>query len=100
MAKMLLIHLFFFFFFLFILLSHYFIFSSGMLNNILCQMCGRMYFPIFLLSVGLFTLVYIEAKACQPKSFNSVLFQRILPNQLYNRMRSLIKLEIVTFSSI
>ena len=57
MAKMLLSQLFFFFFWL----SHYFIFSSGMLNNILSQMCGRLYFPIFLLSVGLFTLMYIDS---------------------------------------
>ena len=35
----------------------YFIFSSGMLNSMLSQMCGRLYFPIFLLSVGLFTLI-------------------------------------------
>ena len=52
---------FFCFYFLFILLSHYFIFSSGILNNILSQMCGRLYFPIFLLSVGLFTLMYIDS---------------------------------------
>ena len=52
----------FFFVCLFVfLLSHYFIFSSGMLNNILSQMCGRLYFPIFLLSVGLFTLMYIDS---------------------------------------
>ena len=30
--------------------------SSGILNSRLSQMCGRLYFPIFLLSVGLFTL--------------------------------------------
>ena len=47
--------------FFFVLLSHYFIFSSGMLNNMLSQMCGRLYFPIFLLSVGLFTLMYIDS---------------------------------------
>ena len=66
MAKILLSHFLFilFFvlvFFLFIFLSHYFIFSSGILNNILSQMCGRLYFPIFLLSVGLFTLMYIDS---------------------------------------
>ena len=27
----------------------------------LSQMCGRLYFPIFLLSVGLFTLMYIDS---------------------------------------
>ena len=37
---------------------NYFIFSSGMLNNKLSAMCGRLYFPIFLLSVGLFTLLF------------------------------------------
>ena len=41
--------------------SSYFIFSSGMLNSMLSQMCGRLYFPIFLLSVGLFTLMYIDS---------------------------------------
>ena len=46
---------------IFFLLNYYFIFSSGMLNNILSQMCGRLYFPIFLLSVGLFTLMYIDS---------------------------------------
>ena len=35
----------------FFFVDHYFIFSSGMLNNILSQVCGRLYFPIFLLSV-------------------------------------------------
>ena len=39
----------------------YFIFSSGMLNSKLSQMCGRLCFPIFLLSVGLFTLIYIDS---------------------------------------
>ena len=39
----------------------YFIFSSGRLNRMLSQMCGRLYFPIFLLSVGLFTLMYIDS---------------------------------------
>ena len=43
------------------LLNHYFIFSSGILNNILSQMYGRLYFPIFLLSVGVFTLIYIDS---------------------------------------
>ena len=33
------------------LFSSYFILSSGMLNSKLSQMCGRLYFPIFLLSV-------------------------------------------------
>ena len=65
MAKMLLSH------FFFILLSHYFIFSSGMLNNILSQMCGRLYFPIFLLSVGLFTLMYIDSLIVLAKLLSS-----------------------------
>ena len=48
---------FFFFFFFLFLFSSYFILSSGMLNSKLSQICGRLYFPIFLLSVGLFTLI-------------------------------------------
>ena len=56
----------------FILLSHYFIFSSGMLNNILSQMCGRLYFPIFLLSVGLFTLICIDSLIVLAKLLSSL----------------------------
>ena len=44
-----------------IMLIIYFIFNSGMVNNILSQMCGRLYFPIFLLRVGLFTLMYMDS---------------------------------------
>ena len=47
----------------------YFIFSSGMLNSKLSQMCGRLYFPIFLLSVGLFTLIYIDSLIVLAKLF-------------------------------
>ena len=64
--------IFFLFFFLFILLSNYFIFSSGMLNNILSLMCGRLYFPIFLLSVGLFTLMYIDSLIVLAKLLSSL----------------------------
>ena len=37
----------------------YFVFSSGVENRTLSQMCGRLYLPIFLLRVGLWTLMYI-----------------------------------------
>ena len=43
------------------LFMSYFIFSSGRLNRMLSQMCGRLYFPIFLLRVGLFTLMHIAS---------------------------------------
>ena len=43
------------------LLYSYFFFNSGMENRILSQMCGRLYFPIFLFRVGLFTLMYIDS---------------------------------------
>ena len=36
-------------------------FNSGMENISLSQMRGRLYFPIFLLRVGLFTLMYIDS---------------------------------------
>ena len=52
--------------------DHYFIFSSGMLNNILSQMCGRLYFPIFLLSVGLFSLIYIDSLIVLAKLLSSL----------------------------
>ena len=34
-----------------VLLIRFFIFSSGIVNKILSQICGRLYFPIFLLRV-------------------------------------------------
>ena len=37
------------------------ILSSGMVNRTLSRMCGRLYFPIFLFRVGLFTLMYISS---------------------------------------
>ena len=37
----------------------YFVFSSEMENRTLSQMCGRLYLPIFLLRIGLLTLMYI-----------------------------------------
>ena len=52
--------------------EHYFIFRSGILNNILSQMCGRWYFPIFLLSVGLFTLIYIDSMIVLAKLLSSL----------------------------
>ena len=39
-------------------ISIYFKFSSEMLSRTSSQMCGRWYFPIFLLRDGLFTLMY------------------------------------------
>ena len=35
----------------------YFVFSSGMDCNRLSHRCGRLYFPMFLFNVGLFTLM-------------------------------------------
>ena len=56
----------------FFFVEHYFIFSSGMLNSLLSQMCGRLYFPIFLLSVGLFTLIYIDSLIVLAKLLSSL----------------------------
>ena len=53
-------------------ICNYFIFSSGMLNNKLSQICGRLYFPIFLLSVGLFTLIYIDSLIVLAKLLSSL----------------------------
>ena len=39
----------------------YFVFSSEMENRTLSQMCGRLYLPMFLLRVGLLTLMYIAS---------------------------------------
>ena len=42
--------------------NHYwFIFSSGMDCNNPSHRCGRLYFPIFLFNVGLFTLMYMAS---------------------------------------
>ena len=54
------------------LITSYFIFSSGRLNRMLSQMCGRLYFPIFLLSVGLFTLMYIDSLIVQATVLSSL----------------------------
>ena len=43
-----------------------------MLNSMLSQMCGRLYFPIFLLSVGLFTLMYIDSLIVLAKLLSSL----------------------------
>ena len=56
----------------FFFFPYYFIFSSGILNSILSQMCGRLYFPIFLLSVGSFTLMYIDSLIVQAKLLSSL----------------------------
>ena len=49
-------------------------FSSipGMENRILSQICGRLYFPIFLFRVGLFTLMYIASLMVLAKLFSSL----------------------------
>ena len=39
----------------------YFVFSSDMENRTLSQMCGKLYLPIYLLRVGLVTLMYIAS---------------------------------------
>ena len=39
----------------------YFVFSSEMENRTLSQMCGRLYLPIFLFRIGLWTLIYIAS---------------------------------------
>ena len=39
----------------------YLVFSSGMANRTLFQMCGRLYLPMFLLRVGLLTLMYMAS---------------------------------------
>ena len=37
------------------------VFSSGMANRTLFQMCGRLYLSMFLLRVGLLTLMYMAS---------------------------------------
>ena len=37
------------------------IFSSGMECNITSQRCDRLYFPMFLFNVGLFTVMYMAS---------------------------------------
>ena len=48
------------------------ILSSGMVNRTLSQICGRLYFPIFLFRVGLFTLIYIASLMVQAILFSSL----------------------------
>ena len=54
-------------------LLYLFIFSSGIVNRTWSQMCGRLYFPIFLLKVELFTLIYISSLMVLAKLFSSLL---------------------------
>ena len=56
-----------------VLFISYYIFSSGRLNRMLSQICGRLYFPIFLLSVGLFTLMYIDSLMVLATTLSSLL---------------------------
>ena len=44
-----------------VILYFYFVFSSGVENRTLSQMCGRLHMQIFLLRVGLLTLMYIAS---------------------------------------
>ena len=39
----------------------YLVFSPGMANRTLFQMCGRLYLPMFLLRVGSLTLMYMAS---------------------------------------
>ena len=39
----------------------YLVFSSGMVNRNLFQMCGRLYLPMFLFRVGLLTVMYMAS---------------------------------------
>ena len=50
----------------------HFFFNSGMENRILSQICGRLYFPIFLFRVGLFTLMYIDSLMVLARLFSSL----------------------------
>ena len=54
------------------LLYSYFFFNSGMENRILSQICGRLYFPIFLFRVGLLTLMYIDSLMVLARLFSSL----------------------------
>ena len=54
------------------LLYSYFFFNSGMENRILSQICGRLYFPIFLFGVGLLTLMYIDSLIVLARLFSSL----------------------------
>ena len=54
-------------------LSYYLcIFSSGIVNKILSQISGKLFFPILLLWVGLFTLMYIASLMVLAKLFSSL----------------------------
>ena len=54
------------------LFYYLFTFSSGIINKILSQIYRRLYFPIFLLRVGLFTLMYIASLMVLAKLFSSL----------------------------
>ena len=55
-----------------VLMQNYFFFNSGMEYRILCQMCGRLYFPIFLFRIGLFTLMYMDSLMVLARLFPSL----------------------------
>ena len=48
------------------------IFSSGMEYRTLSQICGRLYFPMFLFRVGLFTLTYMVSLMALAILFHSL----------------------------
>ena len=52
--------------------SHFFSFSSGIVNNILTHMCGRLYFPMFLFRVGLLTLINMASWMVLATLFSSL----------------------------
>ena len=52
--------------------SHFFSFSSGIVNNILSHMCGRLYFPMFLFRVGLLTLINMASWMVLATLFSSL----------------------------
>ena len=51
---------------------YFFIFSSGIVNSILSHICGRLYFPKFLFSVGLLTLINMASCLVLAKLFSSL----------------------------
>ena len=52
--------------------SHFFSFSSEIVNNILSHMCGRLYFPMFLFRVGLLTLINMASWMVLATLFSSL----------------------------
>ena len=57
----------------------YSFFNSGIVNRTLSQMCGRLYFPIFLLRVGLLALMYIASDSPGQAVFLPAYNFKVLP---------------------